>query len=76
MLEKFKIMRKSLLNYSVYSHPEIGKFQGVTLLSIFSHKAHVRKHFSRLWSDPDVSVPGYRYHHFHVLVTYYTRFHR
>jgi hypothetical protein len=25
-----KIMRKSLFNYSFYSHPEIGKFQGVT----------------------------------------------
>jgi hypothetical protein len=25
-------MRKSLLNYSLYSHPEIGKFQGVTSL--------------------------------------------
>jgi hypothetical protein len=23
-------MRKSLFNYSFYSHPEIGKFQGVT----------------------------------------------
>jgi hypothetical protein len=30
MLEKFKIRRKSLFNYSLYSHPEIGKFQGVT----------------------------------------------
>jgi hypothetical protein len=26
----FKIMRKLLFNYSFYSHPEIGKFQGVT----------------------------------------------
>jgi hypothetical protein len=26
-------MRKFLFNYSFYSHPEIGKFQGVTLLS-------------------------------------------
>jgi hypothetical protein len=25
-------MRKSLFNYSFYSHPEIGKFQGVTNL--------------------------------------------
>jgi hypothetical protein len=25
-----KIMRKLLFNYSFYSHPEIGKFQGVT----------------------------------------------
>jgi hypothetical protein len=25
-----KIMRKSLFNYSLYSHPEIWKFQGVT----------------------------------------------
>jgi hypothetical protein len=31
MLEKFKIMRKSLFSYSFYSHPEIGKFQGVTI---------------------------------------------
>jgi hypothetical protein len=29
--KNFKIMRKSLFNYSRYSHPEIGKFQGVTL---------------------------------------------
>jgi hypothetical protein len=28
----FKIMRKSLFNYSLYSHPETGKFQGVTPL--------------------------------------------
>jgi hypothetical protein len=28
----FKIMRKLLFNYSSYSHPEIGKFQGVTNL--------------------------------------------
>jgi diaminopimelate decarboxylase len=28
----FKIIRKSLFNYSFYSHPEIGKFQGVTNL--------------------------------------------
>jgi hypothetical protein len=28
--KKFKIMRKLLFNYSFYSHPEIGKFQGVT----------------------------------------------
>jgi hypothetical protein len=28
----FKIMRKLLFNYSFYSHPEIGKFQGVTRL--------------------------------------------
>jgi hypothetical protein len=28
--KKFKIMRKSLFNYFCYSHPEIGKFQGVT----------------------------------------------
>jgi hypothetical protein len=27
----FKIMRKSLFNYSFYSHPEIWKFQGVTV---------------------------------------------
>jgi hypothetical protein len=27
----FKIMRKSLFSYSFYSHPEIGKFQGVTI---------------------------------------------
>jgi hypothetical protein len=27
----FKIMRKLLFNYSFYSHPEIGKFQGVTV---------------------------------------------
>jgi hypothetical protein len=27
----FKIMRKSLFNYSFYSHSEIGKFQGVTV---------------------------------------------
>jgi hypothetical protein len=26
----FKIMRKLLFNFSFYSHPEIGKFQGVT----------------------------------------------
>jgi hypothetical protein len=26
----FKIMRKLLFNYFFYSHPEIGKFQGVT----------------------------------------------
>jgi hypothetical protein len=26
----FKIMRRFLFNYSFYSHPEIGKFQGVT----------------------------------------------
>jgi hypothetical protein len=26
----FKITRKLLFNYSFYSHPEIGKFQGVT----------------------------------------------
>jgi hypothetical protein len=26
----FKIMRKLVFNYSFYSHPEIGKFQGVT----------------------------------------------
>jgi hypothetical protein len=26
----FKIMRKLLFNYSFYSQPEIGKFQGVT----------------------------------------------
>jgi hypothetical protein len=26
----FKIMRKLLFNYSLYSHLEIGKFQGVT----------------------------------------------
>jgi hypothetical protein len=25
-------MKKSLFNYSFYSHPEIGKFQGVTNL--------------------------------------------
>jgi hypothetical protein len=30
--KNFKIMRKSLFNYSFYSHPEIGKFQGVTNL--------------------------------------------
>jgi hypothetical protein len=29
----FKIMRKSLFNYSLYSHPEIWKFQGVTNIS-------------------------------------------
>jgi hypothetical protein len=29
----FKIMRKSLFKYSLYSHPEIGKFQGVTNLA-------------------------------------------
>jgi hypothetical protein len=30
-VEKFlKIMKKSLFNYSFYSHPEIWKFQGVT----------------------------------------------
>jgi hypothetical protein len=28
--KNFKIMRKSLFNYSFYSHPEIWKFQGVT----------------------------------------------
>jgi hypothetical protein len=28
--KNFKIMRKSLFNYSLYSHPEIRKFQGVT----------------------------------------------
>jgi hypothetical protein len=26
----FKIMKKLLFNYYFYSHPEIGKFQGVT----------------------------------------------
>jgi hypothetical protein len=26
----FKTMRKLLFNYSFYSHPEIGKFHGVT----------------------------------------------
>jgi hypothetical protein len=26
----FKIVRKLLFNYSFYSHPEIGEFQGVT----------------------------------------------
>jgi hypothetical protein len=30
--KSFKIMRKSLFKYSLYSHPEIGKFQGVTNL--------------------------------------------
>jgi hypothetical protein len=29
----FKIMRKLLFNYSLYSHPEIEKFQGVTQVS-------------------------------------------
>jgi hypothetical protein len=28
--KNFKIMRKLLFNYSLYSHPEIGNFQGVT----------------------------------------------
>jgi hypothetical protein len=28
--KNFKFMRKLLFNYSFYSHPEIGKFQGVT----------------------------------------------
>jgi hypothetical protein len=30
--KNFKIMIKSLFNYSFYSHPEIGKFQGVTII--------------------------------------------
>jgi hypothetical protein len=30
----FKIMRKLLFNYSFYSHPEIGKFQGVTVAGL------------------------------------------
>jgi hypothetical protein len=30
--KSFKIMRKSLFNYSFYSNPEILKFQGVTNL--------------------------------------------
>jgi hypothetical protein len=33
--KNYKIMRKSLFNYSFYSHPEIGKFQGVTVLLLF-----------------------------------------
>jgi hypothetical protein len=28
-------MRKSLFNYPFYSHPEIGKFQGVTFASAY-----------------------------------------
>jgi hypothetical protein len=30
----FKIVKKLLFNYSFYSHPEIGKFQGMTDLTI------------------------------------------
>jgi hypothetical protein len=37
-------MRKSLFNYSFYSHPEIGKFQGVTTCKLFLKWNRVWQH--------------------------------
>jgi hypothetical protein len=34
-LKIYKFMGKSLFNYSFYSHPEIGKFQGVTVFMLY-----------------------------------------
>jgi hypothetical protein len=44
-----EIMRKSLFNYSFYSHPEIWKFQGVTKLQTYWNKTGVEKQRGRKW---------------------------
>jgi hypothetical protein len=40
--ENSKIMRKLLFNYSFYSHPEIGKFQGVTQNMFWKAQRHAK----------------------------------
>jgi hypothetical protein len=70
--KNFKIMRNSLFNYSFYLHPEIGKFQGVTLVGsagVLQPEVHGRVAVRAKWGDElglllvffldcDLVVPG------------------
>jgi hypothetical protein len=54
-------MRKLLFNYSFYSHPEIGKFQAVTLRYLTNDNPHLAHSNLRYLDNynPTLSIQGF-----------------
>jgi hypothetical protein len=57
----FKIMRKLLFNYYFYSHPEIEKFQAVTLRYLTNDNPHLAHSNLRYLDNynPTLSIQGF-----------------